>query len=57
MVGKAQAVVIISSPGLNLLSPNLGEVKADIAKRFAEEPELVKIQYFTLSSSRCRNGL
>ena len=47
VVGKAQAVVITSSPFLSLLSPNLGEVKANIAKRFAEEPELVRMQCFT----------
>ena len=47
VVGKAQAVVITSSPFLSLLSPNLGEVKANIAKRFVEEPELVRMQCFT----------
>ncbi|MNI41531.1 hypothetical protein D3C73_957870 [compost metagenome] len=36
-----------SSPGLILRSPNLGEVRAENAKRFAEEPELVKSAYLT----------
>ena len=35
-----------SSPDFNLLSLNFGEVKAERAKRLAEEPELVKRQCF-----------
>ena len=33
--------VITSSPLTNLLSPNFSEVKADMANRFADDPEFV----------------
>ena len=46
VVGNPQAVVITSSPGINLFSPSLSDVSAETANRFAEEPELVSKQYF-----------
>ena len=39
--GNPAATVITSSPGNNLLSPNLGEVKVVTASKFEEDPELV----------------
>ena len=47
VVGKPQATVITSSRCFILRSPNCGEVSAIKASRLAEEPELVKEQYFT----------
>src|SRR5215471_6318384 len=40
VVGKPAATVITSSPGINLRSPNDGEVRLDRARRLAEDPEL-----------------
>ena len=51
MVGKPQATVITSSPRLTWRSPNKGEVSAEKANRFAEEPEFVKEQYLTPNHS------
>ena len=43
VVGKPQATVITSSPGLIALSPSSGEVSAVMASRLAELPLLVVI--------------
>lgn len=51
VVGNPAATVITSSPFFILLSPSFGEVKAIKAKRFADEPELVKEQYLTPKNS------
>ena len=40
VVGKPAATVITSSPGRSRRSPSFGEVRADSARRLAEEPEL-----------------
>ncbi|CAM5444568.1 hypothetical protein SCALM49S_05933 [Streptomyces californicus] len=42
VVGNPAATVITSSPGRSLRSPSTGEVRAVSARRFAEEPELVR---------------
>src|SRR3990167_9401576 len=47
VVGKEQATVITSSPGFILLAPNLGEVRAENAAKFALDPELVIVAYLT----------
>ena len=47
VVGNVQAIVITSSPGRILLSPNKGDVRAVNANRMADDPELTKEQYFT----------
>ena len=41
MVGKPAAVVIASSPCFKARSPNLGDVSAVIARRLADEPDVV----------------
>ena len=41
VVGKPAATLITSSPCLMARSPNLDEVSAEKAKRFADEPEEV----------------
>ncbi len=46
VVGKPAATVITSSPGCSRRSPSFGEVSAETASRFADEPEL--------HSSACR---
>ena len=43
VVGNPAATVITSS-SVNLLGPNFGDVNADKASRFADEPELVSRQ-------------
>src|SRR5690348_5316470 len=45
VVGKPAATVITSSPGESRLSPSVGEVRAETASRFAEEPELTSIAW------------
>ena len=40
VVGKPAATVITSSPGRSRRSPSFGEVSAETASRFADEPEL-----------------
>ncbi len=45
---KAQAVVMTSSPGFKRLSPSFGEVRADMAKRLADEPELAQLSHFRM---------
>ena len=47
VVGKPPATVITSSPAFNLLSPSRGEVNEHNANKFAELPELVKLQNLT----------
>src|SRR3990167_11166535 len=47
VVGKVQAIVMTSSPGLILLLPSLGEVNAIKAARFALDPEFVSVAYRT----------
>ncbi|MMZ64608.1 hypothetical protein D1872_269520 [compost metagenome] len=47
MVGKPAATVITSSPGMMRFSFNLGEVKAEIANKLAEDPEFVNKAYLT----------
>src|SRR5579872_1838044 len=42
VVGKPAATVITSSPGLSRRSPNFGDVRALMARRLADEPELTK---------------
>ena len=39
VVGNPAATVIISSPGLNCLCLNLGEVRVETARRLALEPD------------------
>ena len=61
-MGKPAATVRTSSPGFNLRSPSCGDVRAERAKRFAEEPELVNKQnlwfmYFAHSFSNCSANL
>jgi hypothetical protein len=51
-VGNPAATLITSSPGLIARSLSLGEVNAEKARRFAEEPELVVIKNFTPKKSR-----
>src|SRR5580704_2514792 len=41
VVGKPAATVMTSSPGTRRRSPSLGDVSAEMASRFADEPELV----------------
>src|SRR3990172_8306364 len=47
VVGKPAATVITSSPGFRARSPNFGEVSAEKASRFADDPELVVNTCFT----------
>ncbi len=47
VVGKAAATVMTSSPFFIFLSPSFEDVRAMNARRFAEEPELVREQCFT----------
>jgi antitoxin (DNA-binding transcriptional repressor) of toxin-antitoxin stability system len=42
VVGKPAATVMTSSPGRRRRSPSFGEVSADSATRFAEDPELTR---------------
>ena len=44
VVGNPAATVITLSPGFYCLSPSWGDVSADNAKRFADEPEFVNKQ-------------
>jgi len=44
VVGKPAATVTTSSPSTNLLLPSFSDVKADIARRFADDPEFVSIE-------------
>ena len=46
MVGNPAATVIISSPGYNFLSFNKGDVNAEIANKFADDPEFVDRENF-----------
>src|SRR5688500_12051120 len=41
VVGRQAATVMISSPGFKARSPRRGEVSAESASRFADDPELV----------------
>ena len=50
-MGNPAATVITSSPRFRLLSPSVGEVMAIKARRFADEPELVKEQCLTPRNS------
>ena len=43
MVGNAAATVMTSSPAFNALFPKFGEVNAETARRFADDPEFVVI--------------
>ena len=47
VVGKPAATVIISLPSSIFFLPNLSEVSADSAKRFADEPEFVRSELRT----------
>ena len=47
VVGNPAATEMTSSPGCSARSPSCGEVSAENASRFADEPELVVMQYFT----------
>src|ERR1017187_10845050 len=42
VVGNPAATVMTSSPGLSLRSPSLGEVRALIATRLADDPEFTR---------------
>ena len=58
MVGKPAATVITSSPLLILFLPSSGDVRVMNAIKFADEPELTKLQnlmpkYFAKSASNC----
>ena len=43
VVGKPEATVMTSSPGLRARLPSLGLVRAERATRLAEEPILTKV--------------
>ena len=47
VVGNPAAAVMTSSPGRNWRSPSLWLVSADSATRFAEEPELTRMDFLT----------
>ena len=52
VVGKPAATVITSSPGCRRRSPSFGEVRAETASRFADEPELQRIACRTPTALR-----
>jgi len=51
VVGKPAALVMTSSSGRNWRSPSLELVSAERATRFAEEPELTRMDFLTPSSA------
>ena len=51
VVGKPAATVITSSPLTNFFSFNLYDVRADIATKFALEPELTNKHFFAPRNS------
>ena len=47
VVGNPAAVVITSSPFFKRFFPSFGDIRAEIARRFALEPEFTVETYFT----------
>ena len=56
VVGKPAATVTTSSPGRSLSSPRSGEVSAETARRFADEPEFTRIASRTPTISARRRS-